>query len=158
MLPFLFVASLLITYWALKNQKEINFLDTQIAGKTILQRQHQKILSRISDIQNKISGFDQTQKILDSASVGSGVWSIVMSKISGFVNNNPNLWITKLSKEEGDQVVLEGYSLNKNVLTDFAYYLENAQLKSVHYEAILEKNTYRFNIVFNISGYYKDTL
>jgi hypothetical protein len=115
-------------------------------------------LSRISDIQNKISGFDQTQKILDSASVGSGVWSVVMSKISGFVNNNPNLWITKLTREESEQVVLEGYSLNKNVLTDFAYYLENAQLKSVHYEAILEKNTYRFSIVFNISGYYKKTL
>ena len=158
MLPFLFMTSLLITYWVLKNQKEINFLNTQISGKTVLQRQHQKILSRISDIQNKISGFDQTQKILDSASIGSGVWSIAMSKISWFINNNPNLWITKLTKEEGDQVILEGYSLNKNVLTDFAYYLENAQLKSVHYEAILEKNTYRFSIGFNISGYYKNTL
>jgi Tfp pilus assembly protein PilN len=158
MLPFLFIASLFITYWVLKNQKEINYLDTQILGKTILQRQHQKILSRISEIQNKISSFDQTQTILDSASNGSGVWSVVMSKISGFIDNNPNLWITKLTKEEGDQVVLEGYSLNKNVLTDFAYYLENAQLKSVHYEAILEKNTYRFNIVFNIAGYYNNTL
>jgi Tfp pilus assembly protein PilN len=157
MLPFLFIASLLITYWMLKNQKEINYLDTQIAGKTILQRQHQKILSRIADIQNKISGFDQTQAILDSASTGSGVWSVVMSKISGFISSSPNLWLTKLTKEEGDQVVLEGYSLNKNVLTDFAYYLENAQLKSVHYEAILEKNTYRFSIAFNISGYYQYT-
>ena len=80
-----------------------------------------------------------------------------MSKISGFISSSPNLWLTKLTKEEGDQVVLEGYSLNKNVLTDFAYYLENAQLKSVHYEAILEKNTYRFSIAFNISGYYKYT-
>ncbi|MDR3609730.1 MAG: hypothetical protein P4L27_04155 [Ignavibacteriaceae bacterium] len=158
MLPFIFIVALLVTYWALKNQKEINMLDTQISGKTILQRQHQKILSRISEIQNKISGFDQTQKILDSASAGSGVWSVVMSKISGFISNNPNIWLTRLSKEEGDQVVVEGYSLNKNVLTDFAYYLENAQLKSVHYEAILEKNTYRFNLVFNITGYYKDVL
>jgi hypothetical protein len=80
-----------------------------------------------------------------------------MSKISGFISSSPNLWLTKLTKEEGDQVVLEGYSLNKNVLTDFAYYLENAQLKSVHYEAILEKNTYRFSIAFNISGYYQYT-
>jgi Tfp pilus assembly protein PilN len=156
MLPFLFIASLLITYWMLKNQKEINYLDTVISDKTVLQQQHQKILSRISDIQNKISGFDQTQKILDSASTGSGVWSVVMSKISRFISNNPNLWITKLTKEENDQVSLEGYSLNKNVLTDFAYYLENAQLKSVHYEAILEKNTYKFSIVFSISGYYKN--
>ena len=157
MLPFLFIASLLITYWTLKNQKEINYLDTVISDKTVLQHQHQKILSRISDIQNKISGFDQTQKILDSASNGSGVWSVVMSKISRFISNNSSLWLTKLTKEENDQVFLEGYSLNKNVLTDFAYYLENAQLKSVHYEAILEKSTYKFSIVFNISGYYKNT-
>lgn len=157
MLPFLFIAALLITYSVLKNQKEMSSLNTQISEKTILQRQHQQTLSRITEIQNKISGFDQTQMILDSASAGSGVWSTVMSKISGFFNGNSNIWLTKLSKEEGDQVSLEGYSLNKNVLTDFAYFLENAQLKSVHYEAILEKNTYRFNIVFNISGYYKDS-
>lgn len=158
MLPFLFIASLLITYWALKNQKEINSLDTLISGKTVLQRQHQKILSRISDIQNKINGFGQTQTVLDSVSVGSGIWSVVMSKISGFISSNPNIWLTKLTKDDGDQVFLEGYSLNKNALTDFAYYLEKAQLKSVHYESILEKNTYRFNIVFNITGYYKNTL
>jgi Tfp pilus assembly protein PilN len=158
MLPFIFIVALLVTYWALKNQKEINSLDTQISGKTVLQQQHQKIFTRIMEIRNKISGFDQTQTILDSASSGSGVWSVVMSKISGFMNNNPNIWLTKLSKEEGDQVILEGYSLNKNVLTDFAYYLENAQLKSIHYEAILEKNTYRFNMVFNINGYYKVAL
>ena len=156
-LPFIFMVALLITYWGLKNHKEINYLDTQISGKSILQRQHQKVLSRILEIQNKINGFDQTQTILDSASTGSGVWSVVMSKISGFISSNPNIWLTKLSKEDGDQVILEGYSLNKNVLTDFAYFLENAQLKSVHYEAILEKNTYRFVVVFNIISYYKDT-
>ena len=156
-LPFIFIIALLLTYWIQKNQKEINSLDTQLSKKTVLQRQHQKTLSRISEIQTKISGFDQTQKILDMASVGSGVWSVVMSKISGFINSNPNIWLTKVSKEEGDLVALEGYSLNKNVLTDFAYFLESAELKSVHYEAILEKNTYRFNIVFSIAGYYKDT-
>jgi Tfp pilus assembly protein PilN len=158
MLPFLFIIALLVTYWVLRNQKEISDLDKQIADKTILQQQHEEILSRISDFQNKINGFDQTQTILDSVSVGSGIWSVVMSKISGFISINPSIWLTKLTKDDGDQVFLEGYSLNKNVLTDFAYYLEKAQLKSVHYEAILEKNTYRFNIVFNISGYYKSTL
>jgi Tfp pilus assembly protein PilN len=156
MLPFLFIVTLAITYSVLNNQKEISRLNTQIADKTVLQRQHQQTISRITDIQNKISSFDQTQAILDSASAGSGVWSIVTSKISGFFQSNPSIWLTKLSKDEGDQVSLEGYSLNKNVLTDFAYFLENAQLKSIHYEAILEKNTYRFNIVFSITGYYKD--
>jgi hypothetical protein len=155
-LPFIFIVALLITYWGLKNHKEINYLDTQISGKTLLQRQHQKVLSRIVEIQNKINGFDQTQAILDSASTGSGVWSVVMSKISGFISSNPNIWLTKLSKDDGDQVILEGYSLNKNVLTDFAYFLESAELKSVHYEAILEKNTYRFVVIFNIISYYKD--
>lgn len=155
-LPFIFLIALLVTYQIQRNHKEISSLDTQLSKKIILQRQHQKILSRISEIQTKIAGFDQTQKILDLASTGSGVWSVVMSKISGFVSNNPNIWLTKVSKEEDDQVVLEGYSLNKNVLTDFAYFLENAELKNMHYEAILEKNTYRFSIVFNIIGYYKE--
>ena len=156
MLPFLFLVTLGITYSILNNQKEIGLLDTQIGEKTILQRQHQQTISRITEIRNKINNFDQTQAILDSASAGSGVWSVVTSKISGFFQSNPTIWLTKLTKDEGEMVSLEGYSLNKNVLTDFAYFLENAQLRSVHYEAILDKNTYRFNIVFSITGYYKD--
>ncbi len=157
MFPFLFLVTLAITYSVLKNQKEIGRLDTRIAEKTVLQRQHQQTISRITDINNKINNFDQTQAILDSASAGSGVWSVVTSKISSFFQQKQTIWLTKLTKDETDMVALEGYSLNKYVLTDFAYFLEDAQLKSVHYEAILEKNTFRFNIVFGISGYYKDT-
>jgi len=156
MFPFLFLVTLGITYSVLNDQKEISRLDTQISEKTILQRQHQQTISRITDIKNKINSFDQTQAILDSASAGSGVWSVVTAKISSFFQQKPTIWLTKLSKDETDMVSLEGYSLNKNVLTDFAYFLEDAQLRSVHYEAILEKNTYRFNIVFSITGYYKD--
>lgn len=154
-LPLLFVATFMLTLQFLSNQRDMSKLDGQIAEKTVLLKQNQQILSEISEIQTKIAGFDQTQAILDSASAGTGVWSRVFSKISGFFNDKGGIWLTKAVKDKGDIVTLEGYTLNKNVLTDFAYFLEQAQLKSIHYEAILEKNTYRFLIVFSATSYFK---
>lgn len=155
LLPLLFIAAFLFTMRVLNNERDLSKLDAQITEKTVLLEQNQKILSEINQIESKIAGFDQTQAILDSASLGTGVYSRVFSKISGFFQEKGGIWLTRAAKDEGDLVTLEGYALNKNVLTDFAYFLEKAQLKSIHYEAILEKNTYRFLIIFGASSYFK---
>lgn len=158
-LPFLFLAAFLITLIVLNNGRENSLLDKQVAEKTALVQQNQEILDNISEVQRKIDSFDQTQAILDSASAGGGVWSIVLSKVSGFFASHNGLWLTKLSKDEANnQVTLEGYALNKNSLTDFAYFLDSAELKSITFESILDKNTYKFLIVFNVANYYKESL
>jgi hypothetical protein len=50
---------------------------------------------------------------------------------------------------------LAGYSLDKTTLTDFAYFLKSAELKSVNFEALREKNAYKFNLIFNKNSYQK---
>ncbi|MHB1686330.1 MAG: hypothetical protein ACYCVH_03020 [Ignavibacteriaceae bacterium] len=155
MLPLLFLAAFLITTNVLNNHKEINHLDSQLEQQTFLLRQNEEILGKISDLDGKINGFSQTQAILDSASAGTGVWSDVLKKISSFFEVRKNIWITKLSKTDGETVSLEGYALSKNVLTEFAYSIKSAQLKSISYEALRDKNAYKFNITFNLSSYHK---
>jgi len=152
MLPLLFFAAFFITLRILINQKEINQLDKQVSEQTIRLRQNQAILNQISDLEGKISNFSQTQVILDSASVGTGIWSNTLEDISHYIGLRKTIWLTKLSKDEGGRVVLEGYSLNKNVLTEFAYNIETAEIKSITYEALRDKNTYKFNIIFNSPG------
>jgi hypothetical protein len=51
---------------------------------------------------------------------------------------------------------MEGYALTKSVLTDFAYSLKYAEIKSVNYEALRDKNTYKFIIILNISNFQKE--
>jgi hypothetical protein len=152
MLPLLFGITFFATQTILENQKEINLLDNQITEQTILMRQNQEILTRIAGLETKISGFDQTQAILDSAASGTGVWQEVLRKVSDFVAGRNNMWITKLNFSNGN-VTMEGYGLNKNVITDFAYSIESAILKSVKYEALREKNSYKFLLTFNLSNY-----
>jgi Tfp pilus assembly protein PilN len=152
MLPLLFFAAFFITLKILVNQKEINQLDTQISEQTIKLRQNQAILNKISDLQGKIGNFSQTQVILDSASVGTGIWSKTLEKISHYIGLRKNIWITKLAKDDAGKILLEGYALNRDVLTDFAFSIETAELKSVTYESLRERNVYKFNIVFNSSG------
>ena len=153
MLPILFVAAFFITQQILNNSSELSRMDDEITQKTILMKENQEILSKIKDVETKISSFDQTQAILDSAAVGTELWGKVTRHVANFCQSRKNLWLTKISKEEDDQVLLEGYALSKNVLTDFAYSIESSILKSVVYEALREENAYRFIINFNITNF-----
>lgn len=152
MLPILFLAALFITQQILNNQSTIKQLDKEITEQTILVKENQQILSQIAELEAKISGFDRTQAILDSVSVGAGIWTKVVTHIADFFGARKNIWLTKLS-QDGSNVVLEGYALSKNVLTDFAYSIDSAILKSVFYEALREKDTYKFMIIFNLSQF-----
>lgn len=153
MLPVLFVTTFFITQQILKNQREINVLDDQIATKQVLLSQNQEILNKISELEGRINNFGTTQAILDSVSVGTGVWSNSLRKISDFFASRKNIWLTKMSLGDGNSVNLEGYALSKNVLTDFAYAMKNSELKGVFYEALREKNAYKFTMNFNLSSY-----
>lgn len=150
MLPILFGTTFFITTTILNNQKEINKLNEQVTQQTILQRQNQQMLDQIADLENKISSFDQTQAILDSATAGTDVWKGVLEHISSFMAGKKNLWLTKLAYGAHSDIVLDGYSLSKSDLTDFAYSINSAILKSVTYEKLRDQNVYKYSINFNL--------
>jgi hypothetical protein len=150
MLPILFIATFFITQAILKNHVEMGQLDQAITEQTILMRQNQEILNNISQLKTKIEGFDQTQAILDSASAGTGVWTDVLQKISDFFSAKHDLWLTQLNVNAGNEVTLLGYAINKDVVTQFAYALEGATLKSMVFEALRDENAYKFTINFSL--------
>ena len=154
LLPLLFIAAFFITQKILTNNRMLSELDGEIESKTILLRQNQEVLTKIAAIEGKISSFGQTQAILDSAAVGTGVWNKAINQISDFCQSNNNLWLSKLTNVN-DDVEAEGYSLSRNTLTDFAYSIDNSLLKSMVYEALRERSAYRFNLNFKISNQQK---
>ena len=137
------------------NSKEISSLNQQIAEQTLLERQNQKTLGKIADLEAKISGFGQTQAILDSASAGTKVWTKVLAHVSDFFNGKRNIWLTKLSSDN-THLALSGYALSKRVLTDFAYSVNSAELKSVNYEPMRKQNVYKFSAIFNLTTFEKE--
>lgn len=152
-LPLLFIAAFLLTLKMLQNNKELNALDTSIKEKNMIIRQNQETLSKISELEGKISSFGQTQTILDSAAAGTAVWKNVLKDVAGFCGGKQNLWISKLARENSNSVVIEGYSLSKYSPTDLAYSLESARLNSMMNEALREKNAYKYNLTFDITSY-----
>jgi hypothetical protein len=154
-LPFLFVAAFLITLKVLQNNKEISKLDVEINQKNLIIRQNQETLGKISELEGKISSFGQTQTILDSAASGTGVWKAVLKDVAGFCGSKQNIWISKISRENSNAILIEGYSLSKYSPTEMAYSLEDARLNSMMNEALREKNAYKYNLTFDITSYQK---
>lgn len=152
-LPLLFIVAFLLTLKTLQNNKELNSLDQDIKAKNIIIRQNQETLSKISELEGKISSFGQTQTILDSAAAGTGVWKNVLKDVAGFCGSKQNIWISKLTRENSNSVVIEGYSLSKYSPTELAYSLETARLNSMMNEALREKNAYKYNLTFDITSY-----
>ncbi len=155
MFPILFLVAFLITQEILENNKSMTSLDKSIQEKTIQLRQNQEILGKIQQLDGKISSFDQTQAILDSAAVGTDVWNKALAKMANFCSQNKSVWISKLSQAGAGQVNAEGYSLYRNSLTDFAYSIESATLQNMFYEALRDRSAYKFNLNFNLKSYTK---
>lgn len=154
LLPLLFGATFFLTLQILMNSKKANELEKEIAQQTILLRQNQEILGRIADLESKISGFDQTQAILDSASVGTGVWSKITEHFSDFCGSKQNIWVTKLGVT-ANEIAMEGYATSKLSPTELAYSINGANLKGIFAESIREEPAYRFNLNFNLSQFPK---
>lgn len=153
MLPILFAAAFFITLQVLKYNKEISHLDGQILEKQELIRQNQQVVNKINELESKISSFDQTKIILDSASTGAGVWNKALMNISGFFGFHKNIWLTTAKAENASQMIVEGYAINKNVLTAFAAKFKKAEIKSIIAEQLKETTLYKFSIIIDLAEY-----
>jgi hypothetical protein len=154
-LPFLFLAAFLFTLKVLQNNKELLRLDQEITQKNQIIRENQETLSKIAEIEGKISSFGQTQAILDSAAVGTGVWKSVLKDVAAFCGSKQNIWISSIVRDNSNTIKVEGYSLSKYSPTDMAYSMQNAMLNSMMNEALREKNAYKYNLTFDITSYQK---
>jgi len=154
--PLLFLAAFFFTQKSLENKLTIKNLDNDIVKYQKLYDQNQAIINQIASYEAKINNFGRTQAILDSVSTGTLVWTRATNNISSFIKRNKNLWLTNIYLDAENKVKLEGYSLNKNVVTNLAYSLKAAELKGIFFETIREKNTYKFTLLFDIANYDKD--
>jgi len=155
-LPLLFYTAFYLTMQILTSHSDISKLNNEILQQSEMKKQNIEILSQIEALDARISSFDQTQAILDSVSKGTEIWGGLIEDISDFTSMKKSFWIRSMNVESGDMIKIEGHSLNKYVLTEFASQIESAILKNIIYEPIREKDAYRFSVDFKLKGLARD--
>ncbi len=148
--PFLFAAAFFVTFQLLANQSALKKLSKDIELQTELKNQNLQILSQIQEFSNRITGFDQTQKILDSVAVGSEIWGRYLAKVSDFAGTKKNYWIRSLGRDDQKVAKIEGHSLSRGVLTEMTADIDSAMLKSINFDPIRGKEAYRFVLTFKL--------
>ncbi|MBU1096743.1 MAG: hypothetical protein CVV23_01475 [Ignavibacteriae bacterium HGW-Ignavibacteriae-2] len=146
MLALLFVATFFVTFMVLKNFSTISKHDAEIARLEALQKKNEEIINQIAPLTNRIANFDNTQAILDSATVGTEIWGTTIEKISNFVERRRNFWITHLETTQNNEILLKGFSLSRSSLTEFARDNDASIINNVLYEPLREKNAFSFSI------------
>ncbi|MDX1701704.1 MAG: hypothetical protein R3250_13845, partial [Melioribacteraceae bacterium] len=116
-----------------------------------LKIQNELIIQEMDGLSNKISNFDNTQAILDSATSGAGVWGNMLVKVSDFMERRRNFWVSSLSGNAEQTVSLRGFALSRNVLTEFVDNSNSSLLNSVIYEPLRDTKTYAYTLNFNIN-------
>ncbi len=151
-LPLLFIAAFYFTYSVLSGSQEIKELDNKINHLEQMAIQNQGILDQMTPISERISNFDNTQAILDSALSGTEVWGTTLERVSNFVERRRNFWISHLETSNSEDILIKGFSLSRNVLTEFSEYNNSSILKNVVYEPLREKNAFAYTMNFKIEN------
>ncbi len=155
LMPFLFGAAFFFTFRTLSNYRDIKELDFEINRLNQRQIENQALVQEISPLETRINSFDATQKILDEATSGTGIWNQTISKISDFAERRRNFWVTKLEPVTKDEVKMTGYSLSRSVLTEFAENNKTVLIKSINYEPLKDKSAFSYILNFRLA---KDSL
>lgn len=142
-LPLLFLAAFYFTFTILSQYKEIDQNELKIKNLTELQIQNQTIIDSMTVISGKVENFGRTQAILDSASIGTEVWSKTIDKISTFVERRRNFWVSKIQTLD-QRLIISGHSMSRKSLTEFTDFNNNAMLQNIIYDPLREKNTFAF--------------
>lgn len=145
-LPLLFVAAFYLTTNILTKQIEINKLKSEIQFQTELKRQNLSTLMEIDNLTARINNFGQTQAILDSAAKGTGIWNRLLFNLSDFVGKKKSFWVRNIVLPDSAVVTIDGHSINRKVLTEFASGLPGSTLQNITYEAIRDKDAFRFTL------------
>jgi hypothetical protein len=149
-LPLLFIAAFYFTFSILSNYQEVSELDNIIHNLEQLAVQNLNIIDQMDPLSARIAGFDNTQSILDSAMSGTEVWGKTLEKVSNFVERRRNFWVSHLETRNNTNVLIKGFSLSRNVLTEFAEYSNSSILENVLYEPLREKNAFAYIMNFEI--------
>ncbi len=151
-LPLIFAAAFYFTFTILSNSRTIDEKEKELKRLTKVWNENQAITEEIMKYSTRIAEFDKTQEILDSAMAGTEIWNKSLLKIADFMERRRNFWITKMESAGKDEVKVEGYTLSKPVLTEFAEYNKSTLLQSIKHDQLREKDAYAYVLQIKLNN------
>lgn len=148
----LFAATLFFTIDILDKYKILEDKDREIERLLLRKQSDQSLVDEITPLAARVNAFDATQGIIDSAAIGASVWNKNLSKLSDFIERRRSFWFTKIEPINPEELILSGYSLSRNVLTEFAEQNKTSVLKNINYEPLREKSAFSFTMDYRIEG------
>ncbi len=150
-LPIIFFITFFFTFEILENNKVILEQQSEITRLKQLKAQNELIIQEMQDYSSRIDNFDNTQSLLDSATVGAEVWGKMLTKVSDFIERRRNFWVSNLKSNSNNMIDLQGYTLSRNVLTEFVDDRHSSLLNTINYEPLRETKAYHYKLSFNIN-------
>jgi len=149
-LPFLFASAFFFTYKIMGNSQEISAKTQEVERLKILKVQNELIVQEMNAYSDKISGFSQTQSVLDQATNGAEAWGTMLTNVSDFMERRRNFWISNLESNDNN-IKVAGYALSRNVLTEFVDNNKSSLLNTVIHEPLREAKTYAYVLNFQLN-------
>lgn len=140
-LSFVFFGSKINTNNTLIDQK-----DKQIASYQVIEARNQETIKKINSYENKINNASQTETILNRLASGRDYISSELRKLSAFADSRRVFWVSNIAINDLGKFQIEGYTLSRPAVKDFADQYQNVLLQSVVYDPLREVRTFKYKI------------
>ena len=148
---FLLIALIILsisffTYTINKNYVQANIMDIEIRRLTFIQQQNREDVEKIKRYEGKIQNVDQTRMMLGKLSLGTGVISNQMEKLTNIVKAKDSLWISNLSYDQLQNLKIEGYTLSRPLVRQLSDTYKLSILQSIIFDPVKDMRSFKFSI------------
>jgi len=120
--------------------------EQEISRIKIVLQENNEVLNTIKKYEARIRNVDQTKAVLSQLSVGTGILSAQIKKLSSFTSSDRNLWINQVSVDQSRQFKLGGYSFSRTSVIDLADSYNRSVLQHISYDPLRNSKTFKFAI------------
>jgi Tfp pilus assembly protein PilN len=148
---FLLIALIILSisffaYTINTNYVQANIMDNEITRLTFIQQQNREDVEKIKRYEGKIQNVDQTRAMMEMLSLGTGVISNQMEKLTNIVKAKDSLWISNLAYDQLQNLKIEGYTLSRPLVRQLSDSYKLSTLQSIIFDPVKDMRSFKFSI------------
>jgi hypothetical protein len=146
LLALIILSIAFFAYTINSNYIKSNVMDNEIGRLTIVQQQNREDVDKIKRYENKIQNVDQTRLLMENLSIGTGVISNQMEKLSNFAEKKDSLWVSNLNYNQSQNLKIDGYTLSRPLVRLLSDSYNSSTLQNIIFDPIKDMRSFKFSI------------
>jgi hypothetical protein len=143
---FVFGSTFYFTYNFAMNESENLRMRSEVVSKRGQAAEVAALKVRIADVQSQFGKYSTAGTILDELMPNTERWSNLISSLSSSVQRVGGMWLTDVHQSKDDVYSVEGYSVSRDKIPQFAMLYPGSILRKVSIADIRGKTVYDFQI------------